>query len=59
MVLRKGDILLILWNIDPLLGNDHETNKTTAAVARVSMDYNGKQCFLGGPRRWLRTQQWI
>jgi hypothetical protein len=31
---KEGDILLILCNTDPLLGNDHETNKTTD-IARL------------------------
>jgi hypothetical protein len=29
-----------LWHIDPLLGNDHETNNETTAVARQRPERN-------------------
>jgi hypothetical protein len=52
----------ILWRIDPLLDNDREINSETTAVGRQrqARQWTGwKAVFLQGPRRWLRTQQWI
>lgn len=31
---KLADLSLLLWGIDPLLGNDHKTNNETAATAR-------------------------
>jgi hypothetical protein len=42
--------LKMLWHIDPLLGNDHETNKETMAVARQRPTHsNGSTVGSGGP----------
>jgi hypothetical protein len=30
----SSPMLNILWHIDPFLGNDHETNNKTTAIAR-------------------------
>jgi hypothetical protein len=44
---------IISWLVDPLLGNYRETNSGQSANG-----LDGKWCFIRGPRRWMRTQQW-
>jgi hypothetical protein len=53
-------ILKVLWRIDPLLGNDCETNERTAvARQRPERLWTGwKAVFSDGRRRRLHTQQW-
>jgi ferredoxin-like protein FixX len=46
-----------LWHVDPLLGNDSETNNETKAVAmqqiinKQQLNYNEERCFMCGPCR--------
>jgi hypothetical protein len=36
-LLSEKTTLIILWHIDPLLGNDHATNNKTMAIARQQL----------------------
>jgi hypothetical protein len=49
-----------LWHIDPLLGNDHETNNKTMAVDKQwpvqQWKYCWKRCFLYGPLQGYITR---
>jgi hypothetical protein len=59
---RIAGTTYILWHIDPLLGNDRETNNNTMTVARQRPARNnggtvgsGVFCFLCGPLRDYMT----
>jgi hypothetical protein len=47
--------------MDPLPDNDSEiNNKRAVARQRPARRWTGwKVAFSAGPRRWLRTQQWV